>query len=160
MWISSGRQLGGVSSGNRDLDCQGGSSTMFPDLDAVTASYHRCRDSAGFVETFYAHFLATSREVADKFRGTHFARQKLMLRESLLAMLLFNLGSPDARKELERLGQRHSRRGVDIAPHLYDLWFDALCEAVERHDPRFAADLGKQGRAATRPGIDLIVSYY
>jgi hemoglobin-like flavoprotein len=133
---------------------------MFPDLDAVTASYHRCRASAGFTDTFYDHFLAKSPEVADKFRATDFARQKLMLRESLLAMLLFNLGSPDARKELERLGQRHSRRGVDIAPHLYDLWLDALCETVERYDPRFTADLGNQWRATMRPGIELIVSYY
>jgi hypothetical protein len=43
---------------------------MFPDLDPVTASYHRCRASVGFIDTFYAHFLAKSREVADKFRRT------------------------------------------------------------------------------------------
>ncbi len=133
---------------------------MFPDLDAVTASYHRCRARAGFVDTFYAHFLAKSREVADKFRRTDFARQKLMLRESLLAMLLFNTGSGEARNELERLGERHSRRGVDIAPHLYELWLDALCEAVEEHDPEFTAELGKQWREAMRPGIELIVARY
>ena len=74
MWISSGRQLRGVGSGNLDFDAKAGPAIMFPDLDAVTASYHRCRDSAGFVDTFYAHFLAKSREVADKFRGTDFAR--------------------------------------------------------------------------------------
>jgi hypothetical protein len=75
-------------------------------------------------------------------------------------MLLFNLGSPDARKELERLAERHSRRGVDIAPHLYELWLDALCEAVEQHDPDFTADLSKQWREAMRPGIELIVAGY
>jgi len=133
---------------------------MFPDLDAVTASYHRCRDSAGFVDTFYAHFLAKSREVADKFRSTHFTRQKLMLRESLLSMLLFNLGSADALAELERLAERHSRRGVDISPHLYELWLDALCEAVEKHDPEFTADLGNQWREAMRAGIELLVARY
>ena len=133
---------------------------MFPDLDPVTASYHRCRASVGFIDTFYAHFLAESREVADKFRRTDFARQKVMLRESLLAMLLFNLGSADARAELERLAERHSRRGVDIAPRLYELWLDALCEAVEEHDPVFTADLGNQWRAAMRPGIELLVARY
>jgi hemoglobin-like flavoprotein len=149
-----------VGRGNLDLDCQGGPVMMFPDLDAVTASYHRCRDSAGFLDTFYQRFLAKSQEVADKFRGTHFTRQKLMLRESLLAMLLFNLGSADARAELERLGQRHSRRGVDIPPHLYNLWLDALCEAVEEHDPEFTADIGNQWRGAMRPGIELLVAHY
>jgi hypothetical protein len=133
---------------------------MLPDLDAATASYQRCRARDGFIETFYAHFLEKSREVVDKFRGTDFARQRLMLRESLLAMLLFNLGSADARAELERLGERHSRRGVNIPPNLYELWLDALCEAVEEHDPRFTAQLGEQWRAAMRPGIELIVANY
>jgi hypothetical protein len=58
------------------------------------------------------------------------------------------------------LAERHGRRGVDIRPHLYDLWLDALCEAIERHDPRFTADLGQQWRQAMRPGIELIVSRY
>jgi hemoglobin-like flavoprotein len=133
---------------------------MLRSLDAVTASYHRCRASQGFVDTFYERLLAKSKEVADKFRGTDFTRQKFMLRESLLAMLLFNLDSGDARVELERLGERHSRRGLNIRPELYDLWLDALCEAVNRHDPEFTADLGDQWRAAMRPGIDLIVSRY
>jgi hypothetical protein len=133
---------------------------MLPNLDSVTASYHRCRSSAGFVDTFYAHFLAKSQEVADKFRGTDFERQKLMLRESLLAMLLFNLGSGETREELERLAERHSRRGVDIPPHLYDLWLDGLCEAVEGHDPEFTPKLADQWRAAMRPGIQLIVARY
>jgi hemoglobin-like flavoprotein len=133
---------------------------MFPDLDAVTASYHRCRASAGFTDTFYAHFLRKSPEVAERFRGTDFTRQKLMLRESLLAMLLVNLGSEDARKEIERLAERHGRRGLNIPPPLYDLWLDALCEAVAIHDPKFTDSLGKQWRVAMRPGIQLIVGKY
>ena len=133
---------------------------MLPDLDAVTARYQRCRASDGFIETFYAHFLKTSRDVVDKFRGTDFARQKLMLRESLLAMLLFNLGSGDARAELKRLAERHSRRGVDIPPNLYELWLDALREAVEEHDPKFTAQLGERWRDAMCAGIELHVSRY
>lgn len=40
---------------------------MLPDLDDVTASYHRCRASDRFIDTFYEHFLAKSREVAADF---------------------------------------------------------------------------------------------
>jgi len=129
-------------------------------LDAVTASYHRCRASEGFVDTFYEHFLAKSDDVVQKFKATDFARQKLLLRESLLAMLLLNLNSADARAELERLAERHSRRGLDIWPHLYALWLDALCEAIERHDPKFTPQLQDQWRAAMRPGIELLCSKY
>lgn len=133
---------------------------MMNDLDAVTVSYHRCRASAGFFDTFYERFLAKSAEVAEKFRQTDFARQKLMLRESLVSMLLFNLGAGSARAELEQLAERHSRRGVDIAPHLYDLWLDALCETVEQHDPEFKPQLAQEWRAAMRAGIDLLIAGY
>ena len=133
---------------------------MFPNLDTVTASYRRCRSSERFIDTFYDHFLLKSQEVLDTFRETDFARQKLMLRESLLAMLLFNLGSDFAREELERLAERHSRRGVNIPPHLYDLWLDALCEAVEQHDPEYTSDLNEQWKQAMRPGIELMVARY
>ena len=133
---------------------------MLPDLDAVTASYHRCRVSEKFIDTFYEHFLAKSEEVREKFRDTDFARQKLMLRESLLMLLLVNQNEPGAIQELERLGERHSRRGVDIPPHLYDLWLDALCEAVEKHDPEYKPILDDKWQAAMQPGIKMIVSRY
>ena len=133
---------------------------MPPDLDAVTASYHRCRASARYIDTFYEHFLAKSKEVAEKFRGTDFSRQKFMLRESLLMILLFHHGEPGAIEELERLAERHSRRGIDIPPHLYSLWLDSLCEAVEIHDPEYVPELDQQWRAVMQPGIDLLVSKY
>ena len=133
---------------------------MLPDLDAVTASYQRCRASGGFVDTFYERFLSKSPEVADKFRHTDFAHQKLMLRESLLAMLMFNRNSDAAKKELEKLAERHSRRALDIAPRLYDLWLESLCEAVAEHDPLFNEFLAEQWKKAMQAGIDLIVSKY
>jgi hypothetical protein len=133
---------------------------MLPDLDAVTASYQRCRASEGFIDTFYMLFLGKSQEVVEKFRHTDFTRQKLMLRESLLLMLLFNRNEQDSIKELKRLGERHSRRQIDIPPHLYELWLDALCEAVEQHDPEFDSALPSKWRAAMRPGIELIISSY
>ena len=132
----------------------------FANVDAVTASYHRCRASDGFVDTFYEQFLSKSEEVVQRFQKTDFARQKLLLRESLLAMLLLNLNSADAREELDRLAERHSRRGLEIGPHLYELWLDALCEAVEKHDSKFTPELRDQWRAAMRPGIELLVSRY
>jgi len=133
---------------------------MLPDLDAVTASYHRCRVDERFIETFYDRFLGKSKEVADKFRATDFTRQRFMLRESLLMILLFHHGEQGAIDELERLAVRHSRRGLDIPVHLYSLWLDSLCEAVEAHDPEYEPSLEHSWRAAMQPGIDLLVSRY
>jgi hemoglobin-like flavoprotein len=134
--------------------------TMTANLDAVTASYHRCRASEGFFDRFYERFLAKSPAVAHKFRNTDFKRQKLMLRESLISMLLFNQNVGTAREELERLAARHSRQQLDIAPYMYELWLDSLCETVAEHDPEFTPKLEEEWRAAMKAGIKLLISQY
>lgn len=134
---------------------------MFPeDVDAVIASYHRCMHGEGFVDTFYELFLAKSSDVAAKFRHTDFVHQKLMLRQSLLMMLMFNHNPEDVSDDMERLGERHSRGGVDIPPRMYELWLDALCEAVEQHDAEFTPEVAEMWRSAMKPGIDLIIAKY
>ena len=133
---------------------------MLPDIDAVTNSYHRCLHTSGFVDTFYELFLAKSPEVAEKFRNTDFTRQKRMLRESLLMMVMFNHDPDSVREDLEQLARRHSRHEVDIPPPLYDLWLDSLCEAVEKHDPEFRPELADNWREAMQAGIEVFISNY
>jgi len=133
---------------------------MYDNLDEVTASYRRCQSSGGFVDTFYEVFLAKSPEIADKFSMTDFERQKLMLRQSLLMMMSLNLELDQAREEIESLGKKHSRHGVDIPPRMYDLWLDSLCEAVQRHDSQYTPELREKWRESMRRGIDLMVSLY
>ena len=128
-----------------------------PDLDGVTASYHRCMSSDHFLDTFYELFLAKSFEVSQKFRNTDFQRQKRMLRESLLMLLLFNRDPQAVEEDMVQLAERHSRRGVDVPAHLYSMWLDSLCEAVQQHDPEYSSDIGDKWRAAMQPGIDFMV---
>ena len=131
-----------------------------PDLDAVTKSYQRCLSSNGFLDTFYEIFLAKSDDVRQKFRGTDFTRQKRMLRESLLMMVMFNRDPKGVQVDMARLAERHNRRGVDIPARLYDLWLDALCETVQQHDPEYAPEIGKGWRAAMQPGIEYLITKY
>lgn len=124
--------------------------------DQVIASYHRCRQSSGFFDTFYDIFLAKSPEIAAKFAHTGFARQKLMLRESLFEMLNYYCGIESVREEIEQLGIRHQQ--LEVRPEHYELWLHSLCEAVESHDPRYQEELGEIWREAMRPGIALMLS--
>ncbi|WP_153556004.1 globin [Roseimaritima sediminicola] len=134
---------------------------MIPDdIDPVTASYHRCMHGDGFLDTFYNGFLSSSPAVRDKFAHTDFAHQKLALRESLLMMIMLSLGNEGVRGELRKLARRHDRKHVDVAPPLYALWLDALCQAVREHDPEYTAETEQQWRAAMQPGIDLLVAAY
>jgi hemoglobin-like flavoprotein len=124
-------------------------------FEQVAASYHRARQSGQLFDTFYQVFLGKSPEIAPMFARTDFPHQKLMLRESILEMLLYaQTGS--GREEIERLGERH--RALNVTPAHYELWLDALCEALALHDPEFTAGLECKWREAMRSGIEIMTS--
>ena len=128
---------------------------MSIDFDQVVASYHRARQSGQFFDTFYDLFLDKSPEIPPMFAHTDFPHQKLMLRESILEMLLF-AQTLSNRDEIERLAERH--RELQVKAVYYELWLDALCETLARHDPKFTPELEQQWRAAMRPGIEVMVA--
>jgi len=73
-----------------------------------------------------------------------------MLRESILEMLAF-VQTGSGRVEIERLGERH--RQLNVRPGHYDLWLDALCESLAKHDREFNPGLEQMWRDAMRTGI-------
>lgn len=126
---------------------------MDPAFDQVVASYHRARQTGHLFDMFYDLFLAKSPEIPPMFARTDFPHQKLMLRESILEMLVFaqtGLGGD----EIQRLAKRH--RQLNVKPVHYDLWLDALCEALATHDPEFNYELDLLWRDTMRKGIELM----
>jgi hypothetical protein len=47
---------------------------------------------------------------------------------------------------------------VKVKPAHYDLWLDALCEALAKHDPQFNPTVEQIWRNAMRKGIDLMIA--
>jgi hemoglobin-like flavoprotein len=125
-------------------------------LDEVTESFHRCRRDERFFGTFYAIFLAKSPEIAAMFGDTDFNLQHLLLRESILMVLAFNLGMAGAREEFICLGERHRELGV-TSEH-YAMWLDAFCEAVGRHDPKFTPELELRWRELLQSAVRQMTS--
>lgn len=89
------------------------------------------------------------------FARTDFQHQKLMLRESLLEMLLFEQTEAN-RGEIERLAERH--RQLNVKRVHYDLWLDALCESLAVCDPKFTPELEQMWRNTMRKGVDLMTA--
>jgi hemoglobin-like flavoprotein len=126
---------------------------MESSFDEVIASYHRARESGHLFDTFYQLFLAKSPEIPPMFARTDFPHQKLMLRESILELLFFAQTGSD-RDAILRLAERH--RQLKVTPGHYELWLDALCEAVAKHDEKFGLELERQWRDAMAKGIRLM----
>ena len=92
-------------------------------------------DPAGdlFFRRFYENF-SVSPEVGEKLKGVDMAKQYGARKRSLLLMLEFFI-SKQANEALAQIAHRHNRRGLDIRPHLYDPWQEALVETVKELDP-------------------------
>jgi hemoglobin-like flavoprotein len=130
------------------------------DIIIFQESFERCMVASRFLDTFYDHFLKSSPEVAAKFQGTDFTRQKRMLKVSLYAMVgALVLHSADY-SILESTARRHARTDREIPPHLYALWLDSLIFAAKICDPIFDAKAEQNWREAMQSGIDYIVSFY
>lgn len=127
---------------------------------AVLDSYHRCEDSGKFFDTFYEVFFSKSPEIRRRFARTDMEKQKQSAMASVLMVLLLDTGDVMARQCIAKIAESHNRRGHDVRPELYDLWLDALCEAVQKHDPQCAPELLDQWRQAMRSGIDLMIAAY
>ena len=133
---------------------------MLDTHDIVLDSYHRCEASEGFFTTFYKIFFTKSPEIPPKFAHTDMEKQKQIVMASLLWLLRLEQGDPIARSEVANIGGTHNRSGHNIAPWMYELWLDALCETVAQHDPQFSPELEKLWRREMRHGIELIISRY
>jgi hemoglobin-like flavoprotein len=123
-------------------------------------SLERCTARHDFLDRFYETFLASSKEVAEKFRNTDFKTQKILLKSSLYIMMLAAMGKPEAQTRLERIAEVHDRNHHDIRPELYDLWLDCLVRTVRDFDPAFNTNTEHAWRAMMTSGIALMKSRY
>ncbi len=105
-----------------------------------------------FFEAFYDCFLNTSPVAREKFANTDMTRQRDMLRQSFWHMVTFS-EQRQATEELRDVAASHSRRDLDIAAPLYDIWLDSLIEAVRLFDTRFTDEVELAWRVVLAPGI-------
>jgi hemoglobin-like flavoprotein len=125
-------------------------------VESFRASLKRCLETPGFMDAFYQSFVSSSDEVREKFRNTDLQRQARMLSDSLYVLAVAvqgQAGSP-ARGDLPRLAERHSRRDLDIRPHLYDQWLTCLIDTARGHDPEFTPEIEAAWRATLGACID------
>jgi hemoglobin-like flavoprotein len=132
------------------------------DSEIFRASLKRCLVDTDFLRHFYELFMASSPEVREKFKGTDFPRQARVLADSLYIMAVASESKEDAIawKELDRLAERHSRKGLDIRPDLYASWLDCLTKAASEFDAEFSPEIEEAWRKALAPGIAHLSASY
>ena len=133
---------------------------MAMDINDVQDSFGRCNLKAGFLDTFYKNFMATSPEIAALFKRTDFAKQKKMIQMSLNMLITYAMGKGVVDGYMKQLAERHSRKDLNIEPRHYDSWVNSLMKAVEQFDPNYTPELEKAWRTCLNKGIALMKAGY
>lgn len=97
-------------------------------------SVARCTANDAFIPAFYDRFLSTSDEIRDKFHSTDFERQNKMLLRSIRLSAEATAAKPESLQELRERSRTHDRRHLNIEPHLYQFWLDAMIETAKEFD--------------------------
>ncbi len=105
-----------------------------------------------FFDSFYKRFTAANPEVSQAFSHTDMQRQKSMLQESLLYMIDF-ANSKIASQKIQGVASRHGIDGMNISPHLFDLWVDCLVETVREFDPQVTPNIEIAWRVHLASGV-------
>ena len=130
-------------------------------IETYEESLRRCNTNKGFLDRFYAKFLASSPKVREKFEGTDFTRQKRALRASLNLMARTVEDREHGPEHyLRDLAARHSRAQLDIGSALYDFWLDALLSTVKEFDPEYGPDVERAWEEIMSFGIHYLMSQY
>jgi len=116
----------------------------------VIESYKRVAGEPGFLDRFYERFMERDPDVRRRFAGVDMARQRFVLGRAVTLLLQHASGMERGVESLREMAVRHGPLDLDIPPHLYDLWLDALVETVAEHDPRFSPELEAGWRALLR----------
>ena len=132
-----------------------------PEVEVFNDSLARCLKSEQFFQSFLQKFLASSKEVRDKFEGTDLNRQRRVLRDSFY-MLIEHVAfsSRESEAYFERIATEHSKQGRDITPHLYDLWLECLLRSVEECDDRYSPQVEVAWRYIMGEGIAYLKARY
>jgi len=124
-----------------------------PSVEEAKASYRRCAQNDQFYQTLYAKLFEVP-EIRQMFVGRSMEQQYRVLRDALWLLLSFR--AADERGEptiLSGIARTHAR----FEPQQFDLFRDAVLDAVGQHDPAGPAAVAAWREAMT-PGIDYLKS--
>jgi hemoglobin-like flavoprotein len=127
----------------------------------VRDSYLRVKDRPDFASDFYKNLFFLKPKLKEYFVKTDFEHQDKALLHGLNFIISF-LDQKDthARQQVIRLSRTHSKSGMNIHPHDYYYWIEALIMTVKSHDEDWISDLTYYWREVISYPIMFMVSQY
>ncbi len=134
---------------------------MNDSFDDLQQSYGRCLARRGFIERFYAIFMARHPDIEAMFARTDFQKQRLALRRGISVAILHAGGSAMVERTCAGMAGVHAREGrAPVPPELYPHWIESLLQAVTEFDEDADARLLARWRQAMSRMVDFFVQRY
>lgn len=128
------------------------------DIEIFNDSLERCNMHPDFLVRFYEIFIASSPEVAEKFKNTNFSKQRRVLKASLYLLIFAAEEKPEGLAHVERMAEIHGPNQMNIPSHMYDLWMESLLQAVKEFDVAYGPRVESAWRNMLQEGVELMKS--
>jgi hemoglobin-like flavoprotein len=127
----------------------------------VNDSFLRVKDDPAFASDFYLNLFFLKPKIKDYFKNTDFEHQHKALMRGLEFMMGFlDHSDANARQQVVRISQTHSKKNMNIHPHDYYYWLEALILTVKSHDKQWHQDMIYYWREVISFPITFIISQY
>lgn len=127
----------------------------------IRASYQRVKDNPELAQLFYQHLFFLNPRVKDYFAKTDWPHQHKLLVHAMDH--LFNFSSDPGHhhhRQIARIAQNHSKHGLNVHPHLYYYWIEAMIMTLKKLDPSWYDGLAYYLRECLFFPVSFIISCY
>lgn len=133
-------------------------------VQLVQQSFGRCLVATpggkSFLDAFYEDFIAADPRIKPLFARTNMTKQKSLLREGLVKLMMFAGGAESAKASIANLAVDHNRSNLNIDPSLYQVWLRSLLGCVKKYDQRFDDSTGAAWTEVLELGIRVMKEAY
>lgn len=130
-------------------------------IDIVSESIMRCKTSQYFAKDFYHNLFFLNPKIEKYFEKTDMDKQYLALIMGLDHIVgVFDHHDSAHHKNLVRLAETHSKKNLDIHPHFYYYWIDAMVMTLKSHDKYWYKDMEYYVRECLFFPISFMISLY
>ncbi|MCT4641029.1 MAG: hypothetical protein N4A33_01955 [Bacteriovoracaceae bacterium] len=128
----------------------------------VFNSYYRCEIDDAFTRQFYKNLFFLNPKIEKYFDKTDWIYQRKALVHALDNLFHF-LDDPEnthKKNQIIRIAKTHSKKNLNIHPHDYYYWIDALILTIKKFDNKWYNSLEFYFRECLFFPISFIISLY
>ena len=132
-------------------------------FSAVRNSYERCvKSDEYFAHIFYDNLFFLNPKIKKYFKNTDWDHQRKALLHGLDHLFNYYDAKDEEyhKKQILRIGKTHSRQNLDIHPHDYYYWIEALALTLEALDDKWSDDIKFYTRECIFLPVSIIISLY